>query len=166
VHILLDESLPRPLGLALVGHDVSTVRDESWTSLTNGALLRQASARFDALLTADQNIELEPDVLEALTTLKPKTWFVLVPGRAPAHRAGVRVIEDGRLAAEGEVAGWQRSIGCSCLPQRRPVNPGETSKRHSKLECQPSLRDQADADAPVGHALPALSSDPTADEST
>ncbi len=100
MHILLDESLPRPLGLALVGHDVSTVRDESWTSLTNGALLRQAAERFDALLTADQNIEFQqnlstlpiavlvlvadsnrlesleplvPDSLEALKTLKPKT---------------------------------------------------------------------------------------------
>ena len=100
MRILLDESLPRPLGLALIGHEVSTVRDESWTSLTNGALLRQAAERFDALLTADQNIEFQqnlaelpvavvvlvadsnrlesleplvPDVLEALKILKPKT---------------------------------------------------------------------------------------------
>jgi hypothetical protein len=100
VHILLDESLPRPLGLALVGHDVSTVRDESWTSLTNGALLRRAAERFDALLTADQNIEFQqnlaalpiavvvlvadsnrlesleplvPEILEALKALAPRT---------------------------------------------------------------------------------------------
>jgi hypothetical protein len=100
VRILLDESLPRPLGLALIGHEASTVRDESWASLTNGALLRQAAERFDALLTADQNIEFQqnlaalpiavvvlvadsnrlesleplvPDVLEALKTLKPRT---------------------------------------------------------------------------------------------
>jgi hypothetical protein len=100
VRILLDESLPRPLGLALIGHEVSTVRDQSWTSLTNGALLREAARRFDALLTADQNLEFQqnlatlplavvvlvadsnrlesleplvPRVLEALTTLKPRT---------------------------------------------------------------------------------------------
>lgn len=100
MRILLDESLPRPLGLVLIGHDVSTVRDESWTSLTNGALLRQAAAAFDVLLTADQNIEFQqnlatlpmavvvlvaesnrlesleplmPRVLEALKTLKPKS---------------------------------------------------------------------------------------------
>lgn len=100
MRILLDESLPRPLGAALVGHDVSTVRDESWTSLTNGALLRQASATFDVLLTADQNIEFQqnltvlpiaivvliaesnrlesleplvPNILEALKTLSPTT---------------------------------------------------------------------------------------------
>ena len=100
MRILLDESLPRPLALVLIGHDVSTVRDESWTSLTNGALLRQAAATFDVLLTADRNIEFQqnlatlpiavvilvaesnrlesleplvPNVLEALKTLKPKS---------------------------------------------------------------------------------------------
>jgi hypothetical protein len=35
VRILLDESLPRPLGSLLTGAE-STVRDESWTSVTNG----------------------------------------------------------------------------------------------------------------------------------
>jgi hypothetical protein len=70
-----------------------------WTRLSNGALLTQAAADFDALLTADQNIEfqqnlkalpiavvvlvaatnrlesLEPliaDVLRVLETLQPK----------------------------------------------------------------------------------------------
>ena len=100
MRILLDESLPRPLGRALVGHDVSTVRDQGWASLTNGALLREASSRFDVLLTADRNIEFQqnlstlplavvvllapsnrleslepliPQVLEILTSLTPKT---------------------------------------------------------------------------------------------
>lgn len=100
MRILLDESLPRPLGLALIGHDVSTVQEESWTSLSNGALLRQAAETFDVLITADRNIEFQqnlatlpmaiivlvadsnrleslepliPDVLELLKTLSPKT---------------------------------------------------------------------------------------------
>lgn len=100
MRILLDESLPRPLGRLLTGHEVSTVTDEAWTSLSNGALLRQAAATFDVFLTADQNIEfqqnlaklplaivvlvaesnrlesLEPLVplaLEAVKSLKPRT---------------------------------------------------------------------------------------------
>ena len=71
-----------------------------WTSLGNGALLKQAAAEFDVLLTADQNIEsqqnlstlpiavlvlvadsnrleslepLVPAVLQALAVLLPKT---------------------------------------------------------------------------------------------
>lgn len=33
-----------------------------WTSLSNGALLRQAATNFDALLTADQNIEFQQNL--------------------------------------------------------------------------------------------------------
>ena len=100
VRILLDESLPRPLGALLTGHTVSTVRDEGWASLKNGELMRRAAERFDVLLTADQNLEyqqnlatlpvavvvmvadsnrpeslepLVPDVLELLQALPPRT---------------------------------------------------------------------------------------------
>jgi predicted nuclease of predicted toxin-antitoxin system len=73
VRLLLDESLPRPLTDLLVGHDVQTVTQMGWTSLGNGALLRQAAAEFDALLTADQNVEFQQN----LTTL-PMSVIVLV----------------------------------------------------------------------------------------
>jgi len=33
-----------------------------WTSLANGALLRQAATAFDAFLTADQNIEFQQNL--------------------------------------------------------------------------------------------------------
>ncbi|MGH9201879.1 MAG: DUF5615 family PIN-like protein [Vicinamibacterales bacterium] len=99
MRLLLDESLPRPLATLLAGHDVRTVSQMAWTSLSNGELLQQAAVEFDALLTADQNIEfqqnlktlpiavvvlvaasnrlesLEPiigDVLHALESLQPK----------------------------------------------------------------------------------------------
>ena len=100
MRILLDESLPRPLGALLSGHTASTVQELGWTSLTNGELLRRAAERFDVLLTADQNLEyqqnlatlpvavvvmvsgsnrleslepLVPEVLELLKSLQPKT---------------------------------------------------------------------------------------------
>lgn len=100
MRILLDESLPRPLGALLSGHTASTVQELGWTSLKNGELLRRAAERFDALLTADQNLEFQqnlatlpvavivmvsgsnrlealerlvPDVLELLTKLQPRT---------------------------------------------------------------------------------------------
>ena len=99
MRLLLDESLPKPLADLLVGHRVRTVAQMGWTKLGNGALLRQAAADFDVLLTADQNIEfqqnlktlpvavvvlvaasnrlesLEPlvaDLLRVLETLRPK----------------------------------------------------------------------------------------------
>ena len=99
MRLLLDESLPRPLADLLTGHDARTVTEMGWTSLSNGTLLRQAAATFDALLTADQNIEFQqnlktlpmavvvlvadsnrlesleplvPEILQALETLQPK----------------------------------------------------------------------------------------------
>ena len=62
MRLLLDESLPRPLADLLAGHDARTVTQMGWTSLSNGALLRQAAAAFDALLTADQNIEFQQNL--------------------------------------------------------------------------------------------------------
>jgi hypothetical protein len=34
----------------------------NWTSLGNGALLRQASTEFDVVLTADQNVEFQQNL--------------------------------------------------------------------------------------------------------
>ena len=64
MRILLDESLPRPLLRLLTGHDVQTVTQMGWTGLSNGALLRHAAESFDAVLTADQNIEFQQNLKE------------------------------------------------------------------------------------------------------
>ena len=57
MRILLDESLPRPLARLLPQHDVRTVAAMGWVGKRNGELLQLAAADFDALLTADQNLE-------------------------------------------------------------------------------------------------------------
>lgn len=99
MRVLLDESLPRPLGRLLVGHAVRTVGQAGWASFKNGVLLQLAAADFDVLITADQNIEFQqnletlplavvvlvaesnrlesleplvPQILDALSVLEPK----------------------------------------------------------------------------------------------
>ena len=57
MRILLDESLPRHLAAEFPTHEVRTVQQMRWSSLTNGELLERASGRFDVMLTADQNLE-------------------------------------------------------------------------------------------------------------
>ncbi len=57
MRLLLDESLPRPLVRLLPEHDVRTVAAMGWGGKRNGELLQLAAADFDALLTADQNLE-------------------------------------------------------------------------------------------------------------
>ena len=60
--LLLDESLPKDLRLHLPGHEVATVPGRGWASKSNGELLQLASTEFDALLTADQNLEFQQNV--------------------------------------------------------------------------------------------------------
>jgi len=63
VRILLDEQLPRQLAPYLVGHDVRTVQQESWTGLKNGALFTQAEdAGFSVFVTGDQNLEFQQNI--------------------------------------------------------------------------------------------------------
>ena len=44
LRILIHESLPRELAGDLIGHNATTVRDQQWTGLRNGVLLRAAVA--------------------------------------------------------------------------------------------------------------------------
>ena len=62
MRILLDESLPRPLARLLPEHDVRTVAAMGWAGKRNGELLQLAAVEFDALLTADQNLEHQQNV--------------------------------------------------------------------------------------------------------
>ena len=101
MRVLLDESLPRPLGRLLVGHTVRTVGQAGWASFKNGVLLALAANEFDVLITADQNLEFQqnlkalpvavlvvvadsnrleslepliPQILSALDVLEPRSW--------------------------------------------------------------------------------------------
>ena len=58
MRVLRDESMPRPLGRALPGHDVRTVARMGWASIANGELLRLAvTSGFEAIVTVDRNLE-------------------------------------------------------------------------------------------------------------
>jgi predicted nuclease of predicted toxin-antitoxin system len=78
VRLLLDESLPRPFARVLADHEVRTVGEMGWAGKRNGELLQLAANGFDALLTADQNLEHQQN----LRTL-PVAVIVLV---APTNR--------------------------------------------------------------------------------
>jgi predicted nuclease of predicted toxin-antitoxin system len=66
VRVLLDEQLPRRLARELVGHDVSTVRQQGWAGVKNGELLRRAADRgFEVLLTADRSLPFQQNLAGA-----------------------------------------------------------------------------------------------------
>jgi hypothetical protein len=62
MRILLDESLPRELRAELSGHEVHTVREAGWSGLKNGDLLQRAAGKFDAFVTADQNLRYQQNL--------------------------------------------------------------------------------------------------------
>ena len=56
MRILLDECVPSRFRRELAGHEVRTVPEMGWASLTNGALLAAASGKFDVFLTTDKRL--------------------------------------------------------------------------------------------------------------
>ena len=62
MRILPDESLPRQLAALIPDHDVRTVRQEGWTGVKNGELLRTAAAGFEVFVTPDRNLQYQQNI--------------------------------------------------------------------------------------------------------
>jgi hypothetical protein len=62
VNILLDENVPVQILSALGEHQVKTVQDAGWQSLTNGDLLRVAENTFDIFITGDKNLKYQQNL--------------------------------------------------------------------------------------------------------
>jgi hypothetical protein len=56
MRVILDECLPRRLGLELSGHLVSTVPLAGWAGVSNGKLLARIAGNYDAFVTVDRNL--------------------------------------------------------------------------------------------------------------
>jgi predicted nuclease of predicted toxin-antitoxin system len=57
VRLIFDECIPRPLKLRLPGHEITTVQQQGWSGVVNGALLtRIGAASFDAFITMDKSM--------------------------------------------------------------------------------------------------------------
>jgi hypothetical protein len=79
MRILFDQGTPAPLRKALTSHDVATAYEMSWSQLTNGNLLKEAAASFDAFITTDQSLKYQQNlsgrrlaILALWTTSWPK----------------------------------------------------------------------------------------------
>jgi hypothetical protein len=81
VKILFDANTPAPLARFLRGHEVVRADELGWQGLENGALLDAAEqARFDLLLTCDQNVRYQQNFASrklALVILSSNHWPTL-----------------------------------------------------------------------------------------
>ena len=78
MRVLLDECLPRKLGVELVGHTVTTVPKAGWAGIVNGKLLGLIHGNFDAFITVDKNMPAQQN-MAALS-------FSIIIFRAPSNR--------------------------------------------------------------------------------
>jgi len=77
VKILFDQGTPAPLRRELSKHTVTTAFEKSWSTLTNGDLLKMAEREFDLLITTDQNLEYQQNIAGrriALLILPTTRW--------------------------------------------------------------------------------------------
>ena len=64
MRLLLDESVPEDLRFSFSGHDVQTAGYRGWKGKDNGELLMLARDAFDALVTADQGIPDQQNLID------------------------------------------------------------------------------------------------------
>jgi predicted nuclease of predicted toxin-antitoxin system len=62
--ILLDHCIDWRLAQQLARHDVKSAREMGWESLTNGKLLAEAAKHFDVLITVDQNLKHQHNLIQ------------------------------------------------------------------------------------------------------
>ena len=79
--ILLDQSAPKGLRQILAGHEVRTANEMGWAAIANGLLLDAAEkARFDILVTSDQNLRFQQNLAGrriAVVSLTTNHWLTV-----------------------------------------------------------------------------------------
>jgi hypothetical protein len=62
VRILFDQGTPAPLRTYLGEHEVTTVAEIGWSTLSNGELLDAADQQFDVFVTTDQALRTQQNL--------------------------------------------------------------------------------------------------------
>jgi hypothetical protein len=83
MRILFDQGTPVAIRPALAGHMVRTAREEGWSTLSNGELLRAAEdAGFQILLTTDTHLPDQQNLKNrrlAVVILNQNRWTLISP---------------------------------------------------------------------------------------
>jgi len=82
VRVLFDQGTPVPLRNYLGQHEVATAAEMGWSRLSNGELLDAAEKQFDLLITTDQALRTQQNLLGrklAVLILPFASWPRLKP---------------------------------------------------------------------------------------
>ncbi|MEO8727630.1 MAG: hypothetical protein ABI383_16075 [Acidobacteriaceae bacterium] len=101
MRILFDQGTPVHIARSLTSHTVRTARQQGWSSLSNGDLLRAAEAAgFDVLLTTDRNLVYQQNLKArkiAIVVLSKNRWILMQP-KLPQIVAAVESTRPGSYA--------------------------------------------------------------------
>jgi hypothetical protein len=97
MRVLFDHGTPVPLRHALTNHTVSTAYDMGWADLDNGALLKAAETRFDALITTDRNLRHQQNLtgLRLAILVLPTTSWPKIQAHEERISAAVNALHPG-----------------------------------------------------------------------
>lgn len=77
MRIVFDQGTPVPMRRYLANHRVATAFELGWSELNNGELLTAAEAQFDALITTDQHLRHQQNLVNrkiAILVLPFASW--------------------------------------------------------------------------------------------
>ena len=105
MRVLLDECVTRYLKQEFIGHEAHTVEEAGFKGLKNGRLLQAASGHYDVLVTVDQNLRYQQNLLTlavAVIVLKARrsTYPMLKP-LMPKVLEALTKIKPGEVAVVG-----------------------------------------------------------------
>ncbi len=99
--LLLDECVTIYLKPGFAGHDVVTVDEAGFKGLLNGQLLQAASGRFDVLVTVDQKLRFEQNLVKleiGILVLKAaRTSYPFLKALMPKALEELKTIEPGSV---------------------------------------------------------------------
>ena len=90
--VLVDECVDWRLSREIVGHEVKTARQMSWSTIKNGELLALATKEFDVFVTVDRNLSFQQNL--------PTFTIAVIVLRARSNRlADLQPLVPGLLAS-------------------------------------------------------------------
>jgi hypothetical protein len=99
--VLFDENMPRKLRRDLPEFVIRTAQEEGWSAFKNGALLAQAAAAFDVLVTIDQRMRYQQNMtrmtMGVVVIEVPDTRLVHLRPLVPELRDAIERIRPGEV---------------------------------------------------------------------
>jgi hypothetical protein len=99
--VLFDENMPRKLRRDLAEFHVRTAQEQGWSAFKNGELLKRCSEAFDVLVTIDQSMRYQQNLVKftigVVVIEVPDTRLIHLRPLVPQLRQAITRVEPGEV---------------------------------------------------------------------